>query len=101
MNQHIHLPFLPILLVKIIIHGYQDCLWVQKNFLLSNKDMKKGILKVMETFNKQVKKEVKLQTNFLTPGIYAPSTEVLSLCLDLYSSQENRKLCACCEEKLV
>lgn len=44
------------------------------------------ILQVMETFKKQEKKEAKLQANFLTPGIDAPSTELLLLHLDLYSS---------------
>lgn len=41
---------------------------------------------MMKTFKKQVKKELKFQTSFLTPGIDVPSTELLSLCLDLYSS---------------
>lgn len=48
--------------------------------------MKKYILQVMKTFKKQVNREVKLQNNFLTPGTETLSTELLSLCLDLYSS---------------
>lgn len=40
---------------------------------------------VVEIFKKQIKKEVKLQANFLTPDTKVPNIELLSLCLDLYS----------------
>lgn len=89
LSQHIHLHFLLVWIAKIIIHiCCQNCLCEQNNSSLGNKTREKHTLQVMGTSSLQVKKEVKLQTHFLTPGIDVPRAEYHVLIWKLHGKKK-------------